>query len=560
MLSVYIQLILLFTKERVLMKKKLTSFIALSMLASVMLTGCSSDKNTGNGADSGQKTSTNVKSVEFPLKEKAKYTFAQSRADGYKPFQTLTAWNEQFEKKSNVQINWLDWGTGDAYKQKRQLAFASGDLPDAFYGGFSIEVSDYVNYGTQGVLIPLEKMINKDLMPNLTKLIERNPNILKQMTAPDGHVYGLPSYSEGTTNTNDTILYNKLWLDKLGLKIPTTTDEFYQYLKAIKAAKDLNGNGKDDEIPFTFRYGTNGQVDKINGISSLIGFSGLVMPASLLDVKDGKLIFVPGQPEYKEAIKFLNKLASEGLIDKEAFTMDANAYTAKMTSKVPSVGVGMLWSTATANTSIGSDMFVYGPPLKGPDGKQRWAKRVTPVNFSIAFAITNKAKNPEVLMKWADLNYDTDTSIQNFNGPYDKYLKKLGNGMFEEILKADGKQFTALEKSADTPLGYSLYMQLAGDVTLNKKTAATISKEEAERIYSPFFQKEVYANPFMEQKDAERNAVVMPDLGQYVTKMTAKWIYNGGIDADWNEYVNQLKKLGMDEYVKLNQKAYDSTK
>ncbi|NOU85988.1 hypothetical protein GC102_09390 [Paenibacillus sp. LMG 31460] len=538
------------------MKKKLTSFIVLSMFASVMLTGCSSDKNTGNGADSGQKMTTAVKSVEFPLKEKVKYTFAQNRSDGFKPFQTLTAWNEQFEKKSNVQIDWLDWGTGDAFKQKRQLAFASGDLPDAFYGGFAIETSDYVNYGTQGVLIPLEKMINKDLMPNLTKLIERNPNILKQMTAPDGHVYGLPSYSEGTTNTNDTILYNKLWLDKLGLNIPTTTDEFYAYLKAIKAAKDLNGNGKDDEIPFTFRYGTNGQVDKINGISSLIGFSGLVMPQSMIDVKDGKLIFVPGQNEYKEAIKFLNKLATEGLIDKEAFTMDGSAYTAKMTSKVPSVGGGIYWSTANTN----SDNFVYGPPLKGPDGKQRWAKRLTPVNFNIAFAITNKAENPEVLMKWADLNYDTDTSIQNSSGPYDKYLKKLGNGMFEEILKADGKQFTGIEKSADTPVNSSLYIQLMGDVTLNKKSAATISKEEAEKIYSPFFQKEAYGSPFMEQKDAERNAIVVADLGQYVTKMTAKWIYSGGIDADWNEYVNQLKKLGMDDYIKINQKAYDSTK
>lgn len=542
------------------MKKRVSSFIALSMFASVMVTGCSSNKDAGKAAETPKNSSTTAKTLEFPLKEKVKYTFAQNRPDGNKPFQTLTSWNEQFEKKSNVQINWLDWGTGDAYKQKRQLAFASGDLPDAFYGGFSIEGFDYVNYGTQGVLIPLEKMINKDLMPNLTKLIERNPNILKQMTAPDGHVYGLPLYAEGTTNTNDTILYNKLWLDKLGLKIPTTTDEFYEYLKAIKAAKDLNGNGKDDEIPFTFRYGTNGQVDKINGISSLIGFSGLVMPQTLIDVKDGKLIFVPGQPEYKEAIKFLNKLASEGLIDKEAFTMDNPAYAAKLTSKVPSVGVGIHWSTATANTPIGSEVFVYGPPLKGADGKQRWAKRVTPVNFNIAFAITNKAKNPEVLMKWADLNYDTDTSIQNLYGPYDKHLKKLGSGMFEEILKPDGKQFTALEKSESTPLNYSLHIQLTGDVTFNKKSAATISKEEAEKIYSPFFQKEVYASPFMEQKDAERNAVVIPDLGQYVTKMTAKWIYSGGIDADWNEYVNQLKKLGMDDYIKINQKAYDRTK
>ncbi|KRF43680.1 hypothetical protein [Paenibacillus sp. Soil787] len=541
------------------MKKKVSSFIALSMLASVMMTGCSSDKDAGKGADSSQK-SPNVQSVEFPLKEKVKYSFVQSRSDGFKPYQTLTAWNEQYEKKSNVQIEWQDWGTGDAYKQKSKLAFASGDLPDALYGGFVIDGNEYTNYGSQGLLIPMEKMINKDIMPNLTKLIEKNPDLLKQMTAPDGHVYGLPAYQEATTNTNDTILYNRLWLDKLGLKIPTTTDEFYEYLKAIKASKDLNGNGKDDEIPFTFRFGTNGTVDKINGISSLIGFTGLVLPQNWVDVKDGKVIFVPGQPEYKEAMKYLNKLASEGLIDKEAFTMDGSAYTAKLTSKVPSVGVAIGWSTAQFNTPIGSDVFVYGPPLKGPDGKQRWAKRVTPANFNIAFAITNKAKNPEILLKWADLHYDTDASIQNLNGSYDKYLKKLDNGVFEEILKPDGKQFTGVEKSVDSPVNFSLYAILAQDFKWSKKSAATISKEEAEKIYGPYFQKEVYFNPFMDQKDSERYTIVGNDIGQYVTKMTAKWIYSGGVEADWNEYVNQLKKLGMDDFVKIDQKAYDRTK
>lgn len=541
------------------MKKKLSSFIALSMLASVTMAGCSSDKDASKGADSSKKP-TSIQSVEFPLKEKVKYSIVQSRSDGFKPYQSLTAWNEQFEKKSNVHIDWQDWGTGDAYRQRSKLAFASSDLPDAFYGGFAIDGNEYTNYGSQGLLIPLEKMINKDIMPNFTKLIERNPNLLKQITAPDGHVYGLPSYQESTTNTNDTLLYNKLWLDKLGMQIPTTTDEFYNYLKAIKAAKDLNGNGKDDEIPLTFRFGTNGAVDKINGISSLIGFTGLIMPQNMIDIKDGKILFVPSQPEYKEAMKFLGKLGAEGLIDKEAFTMDANAYSAKVTSKVPSVGVSMFWSTANANTPIGSDVFVYGPPLKGPDGKQRWAKRITPVNFEISFAITNKAKNPEVLMKWADMHYDTDTSIQNLNGPYDKYIKKMGNGLFEEILKPDGKQYTSVEKSADTPVNFSLFVQFVEDYKLNKKTAATISKEEAEEIYSPYFPKEAYMSPFMDQKDSERINIITTDMGQYVTKMTAKWIYSGGVEADWNEYLNQLKKLGIDELVQIQQKYYDKSK
>ena len=37
------------------------------------------------------------------------------------------------------------------------------------------------------------------------------------------------------------------WLDKLGLSMPTTVDEWYNVLKAFRA--DPNGNGKADEIP-----------------------------------------------------------------------------------------------------------------------------------------------------------------------------------------------------------------------------------------------------------------------------------------------------------------------
>ena len=43
------------------------------------------------------------------------------------------------------------------------------------------------------------------------------------------------------------------WLDKLGLPIPETTDDLYNTLKAFKT-QDPNGNGLNDEIPFSFIF------------------------------------------------------------------------------------------------------------------------------------------------------------------------------------------------------------------------------------------------------------------------------------------------------------------
>lgn len=542
------------------MKKALSLSLAFIMLVSVLLTGCGGvnieKKNQDNVTDQKEPVTNQAgtsETQEFPLKEKVTYTVVQNRAASYKPYQTLTAWNEQFEKKSNIHIEWLDWGTGDAFTQKKKLAFSADDLPDAFYGG-GITSIEYTNYGAQGLIIAINDMI-EDNMPNFRKYTKEMPEILKQMTAPDGKIYGLPSFNlTGVVKTNDALLYNKIWLEKLGKEIPETTDEFYEYLKAVKAAGDLNENGKDDEIPFSFKFG-----DKIQGMHSFIGFSGVVLTTTNFIVKDGKVAFAPSQPEFKNAIKYMNKLASEGLIDLEAFTMDVNAYNAKVKSKVPMVGACIGWSPDEYNAPIGSEIFVLGPPLRDPNGPEPvWQRRNMPLNRNINFVITNKAKNPELLLKWADLHYEFDTSVQTFYGFYDKYIKKLGNGMFEEIMKPDGSAFTWDDKTVDVPGNYGLYIIPEGAVTFNKLSDKTRIKMETDALYEPYLEKEFFNEAaFYTPEESERISIISADVVPYFRKMIAKWIYNGGIEEEWDAYLAELNKMGLQEWIEINQKVHD---
>ena len=77
------------------------------------------------------------------------------------------------------------------------------------------------------------------------------------ITAPDGHIYSFPwieelgAGKESIHSVNDFPWINVEWLNKLGLKMPTTTEELKQVLIAFKT-KDPNGNGKADEIPMSF--------------------------------------------------------------------------------------------------------------------------------------------------------------------------------------------------------------------------------------------------------------------------------------------------------------------
>ena len=67
----------------------------------------------------------------------------------------------------------------------------------------------------------------------------------------DGHIDGLPQRMPLRPTSNDTLGINKTWLDKLGLEVTETLDDFYDVCMAFKT-QDPNGNGIADEIPFNF--------------------------------------------------------------------------------------------------------------------------------------------------------------------------------------------------------------------------------------------------------------------------------------------------------------------
>ena len=171
---------------------------------------------------------------------------------------------QELEEKTNVHIEW-NMSSEDGWKEKKGLLF-SGDLPDAFFGQAILTDVDVIKYASQGLLIPLDDLIEQ-YCPNIKALLERG-SYRKELTAPDGHIYALPNSTELSPMTHDKLFINKTWLDQLGLPMPTTIEEFTETLRAFKE-NDMNGNGRADEIPFSFLYNR-----KENGLFSLFGSFG----------------------------------------------------------------------------------------------------------------------------------------------------------------------------------------------------------------------------------------------------------------------------------------------
>lgn len=74
-------------------------------------------------------------------------------------------WKEA-EKRTGIHIEWTLVPQANL-EEKKNLLLASGEIPDAFYGG-GITSQDMISYGQQGVFLPLNDLIDK-YAPNFKK-------------------------------------------------------------------------------------------------------------------------------------------------------------------------------------------------------------------------------------------------------------------------------------------------------------------------------------------------------------------------------------------------------
>lgn len=541
--------------------KKMTALFVIAAMAASALAGCGK-KEEAAAAPTGNPSEAVSSEAYFPLSKEVNVTIAGVREDGFVPFEDCKMFQE-LEGQTNVKVKWLDWPQSQQ-KEKRNLAFASGDLPDAFYGSWSLDKPDVVKYGGEGMLLRLNDYLNETYMPNFTRILENCPELLKALSTPDGDVYALPTLNQnGLPKTNDTMLINKEWLEKVNMEMPSTTEELFQVLMAFKEAGDLNGNGKDDEVPMTFKYGENN-----TGMMSLLGFTGIVSNSkqSRMAIKDGVPVFAPATDEYREYLLFLNRLFENGLLDREAFTMDNPAYNAKTQTSTPVAGVLSGWSAELVNRPIEGNVpeeegtYVYLAPVKGENGKEPvWGMRVNALNANLSFAINAKTKYAEELVRWIDLAYAKDTSVENYLGKIGVHIKKEdGEGNYSKIKNAEGKEFSNDEKSVEVPNKFAVAWILDGDANFIDTIETPQNKDAADAFYAPYLE-ENYVNDYimMTPQENERIAFLVTDLISYVDQSSAKFITEGGIEEGWDEYIAQLKNLGLDEYVEIKTQIHN---
>ena len=541
------------------MKRVISIVIAIVMVAT-FVTGCGTKTDNTNTPSTSVSSTTVVKSSVpsymnesgYPIvKEKVtlKMMGPKNPTQGeHKDMELL----KRMETLTGISFTY-DTPLAAGYLERKNLAFASNDLPDVFYLG-NITKTDEETYGTQGTLLALDKYIDQ-YAPNLKKVLDSNPSFRKAMTASDGHIYSLPYIVKTKTMAANIIYVNTEWLANVNTKMPTTTDEFYNVLKAFKD-KDPNKNGKADEIPLSY-WKQSPLVGIPNGVF-LNAFSGQAGGANF-DMKGDKVIYNPMEPYFKEYLTYMRKLFSEGLMDKETYTQTQQQYIAKFKEGTMGLSLISLSSVLTPGQKAPYELM---PPLTSASNSKKVTNELNMLNTG-ALAITKNCKYPEAMMRWADLFFMKDDQnveginglshflgIQGFNWKYSDATKKF----YTRESKVEGLTPVDYIGKWVTQGGFGLVVT---DAVPDADPFLLLKATESDKQYEPYKIPVYPSNVRFTKAESDRSSFLLNDVTTYVDSMMIKFIMGEESLDKWDTYLSTLKKMNIDELIKIYQDAYD---
>jgi len=465
---------------------------------------------------------------------------------------------KSLEERANVKIEWEQYVNSE-WNEKKSVILSSGDVPDIFLGEYTITFTDIMSF--KHLFVPLNDLIEQ-YAPNVKSMFEETPLTKELCTARDGNIYGLPRYQRIWPKVWNRQVINKAWLDKLNLPMPTTWDELYNVLKAFKT-QDPNGNGKADEIPLNWAPGYEGF-----NVTVMLGGYGLLSsqygsPQGYF-VEDGKVKNRYADPRYKELIAFLHKLYKEDLINPQVFTDDYNAYKALGRSpEVPILGMSFGWDVPGVVGTEWADQYTIMPPLKpyaDYDGPMYWDYSYYDLNYGFpSIAMTTKCENKEAAMRWMDLFYDPEVSLQVLFGSLDECIEKHSDGTYEILPPASSEYdpFTWkwINAFADQgPMNISPSLKINADI---------LGLEEYDKPYEQYVNnisvEQLWPRVFIKytEEDAKTLSIIDTDVGSIIGAKFAEWISSGGVEKEWDAYLQELNNAGFQEALEIRQKYYD---
>ena len=449
-----------------------------------------------------------------------------------------------------------------AWNERVSIAFATDDYPDVFMNGMSTTIIN--KYAEEGYLVNLEPLIKK-YAPFTVSEYNKYPELVKEVYAADGGIYYMPSINASPRDLVTTYpsWINAQWLKNLNLEMPTTLDELYTVLKAIKT-QDANLDGDpNNEIPVVSSNG---------GKFSTLVISSLGYVDNRNAIADDRYVYVPTTETYKAYLKWMNRFYSEGLLDNEYFTSSGENLRAKESTGL----VAMIDMTPYEVLAATYEEFKGLSPLTSDLNQTKMWPAQSACRLSWGTCVvTDKCQYPEAIVRLIDWFYTVDGSRAVRAGcEYGTWKDEQGVEYGWEIVTpadqtADGHLIAKLHMG-DYSSYWACRLGEIGPTNLpfNSTDAVNdiiIAGDKMNLwLYNQVMDSGVVAArtfslPQLSFTDDEstRKSVYL-DLTNSVDTMESKFIKGAlDIDANWEDFQAQLQKYDVNGMCEIYQAALD---
>lgn len=564
------------------MAKKLVALLLVLMLTmggSVLATAEAASTDTATQTDS-----------IFPLKDEITLTAFVLGMPGGVDYTNnyVTQW---IKEKTNINLQFVAAVSGDDGKTKLNMMLYSGEkLPDIFIStGWS--KAECQSYGKQGLILPLNDYLKDAKVWN--DLNVECPARQGDLTMTDGNIYSYGNVGECFHCTHQARMWiYQPWVDSLnGGVLPTTTDELYAFLNKVKTM-DPNGNGKADEIPVSgyldgwatdpFVFLSNAFVQNNNFISNT---NPVVAGGFVVD--NGKIKYNLLSDQYREALRYMNKLYSEGLLDSQTYTQTSDQCNATLENDphlVALMGGGAMPENKNMWVRKEGDWqdWTLLPPLKGPDGVQYAYTGLNTYYNNCCGVVSADCQYPEIAVQLFDLLASPEgTNVQSYGieGIQWRWTTEGSNlvggtPVYEKLTPehtlADGTidfsayGYTCKSSTWDSDAsigGRTSKGREEEGITGDPKMYSESILQAAAIVYDPYSYKLDTIVPNMPYTDEQSKKIseYAVSVGAYANSATIRFITGDmSIDNDWATYLSEMDKMDVNGYIATMQEAYDS--
>lgn len=471
--------------------------------------------------------------------------------------QVLTDWNDnecfqELERRTGIHVQFIHPPVGQDLEQYN-LMVASRDLPD-------IISYDYPNGADSAVDEKIYRPLD-DLMeysPNMQAIIDSDPEIRKQMTTNNGHIWGWGQFNL-PENQGDKGQYSISpwagpavradWLEDLNMDVPETIDDWHEMLVAFRDQKGatvpliLPKKGRSGQSIFVSAFGVGSDFYRVDNV-----------------VKFG-----PIEPGFKDYLTLMNQWYTEGLLDPDfaATASDSNFYAEYLTTG----RAGSITVTYQDIVPLYNSLFENGegriaavpyPVLK--EGDHLHLGSISPIvetgNGRRDYLTTAVSDDRlETVCRWRD-NWYTDESTMLFNYGIEgrSYNMEDGKPVFTDLIanNPDGLDYAVSSwkyKLFCGPYIYNAFAMPDPQIEASWASISTwISNNDRADQMPPSSVPVEYANEY---------SSIMTEVNTYQDQMILSFIMGMEPLDNFDAFVAEMKKLGIEKAIEYQQMGLD---